>query len=144
MPTPFEPGNHVLNTFSTVTSNACRKPPQRGCVQFIASLARCYLWFRTCNRAAILPRRTPSSTGPDKNSWAQSREPLGSGLDVIGTSRPGAVLVISTIPEKQIECCCFALLLSFHLVPRPSSFKCHMRTVGGRITRWSPVRRRPT
>ena len=30
MPTPFEPGNHVLNTFSTVTSNACRKPPQRG------------------------------------------------------------------------------------------------------------------
>ena len=112
-------------------------------VQFAASLACCYLWFRSCNRAAIAPRRTASSTGPDKYSWAQS------------VNRSALVQMWLEHPDQE-PCwsypqswktmtngmrCCFALLLSFHLIPRPSSFKCHMRTVGGRIviTRWSPV-----
>jgi len=112
-------------------------------VQFAASLACYYLWFRSCNRAAIAPRRTASSTGPDKYSWAQS------------VNRSALVQMWLEHPDQE-PCwsypqswktmtngmrCCFALLLSFHLIPRPSSFKCHMRTVGGRIviTRWSPV-----
>ena len=40
-------------------------------VQFAASLACCYLWFCSCTRAAIAPRRTASLTGPNKCSWAR-------------------------------------------------------------------------
>ena len=79
--------------------------------------------FRRCNRAAMAPRGTASSTGPVKNSWAQS------------VNRPALVQMFQSHPDQE-PCwlypqswktmtngmhCCFATLPPRETLPSQST-----------------------